>query len=157
MKILKKISFLLLLVFVALQFYRPEKNTSQGNHASVFIAETNPPKPVKKILTETCYNCHSDNTAYPWYNNVAPVSYWLSEHIEEGKQHLNFSDWENYSMKQKEHKLEELIEEVSEGEMPLNSYKWMHKSASLSPEQIDSIVSWAEQTRILYQLGKQPI
>ena len=156
MKILKKISFLLLLVFIALQFYRPEKNIAQGNHTAVFLEETNPPKTVKNMLSETCYDCHSNNTAYPWYNNVAPVSYWLSDHVNEGKEHLNFSDWENYSLKQKDHKLEELIEEVSQGEMPLSTYKWMHKNARLSQEQIDSIVAWAEQTRILYQLGKQP-
>lgn len=147
----------MLLVFVALQFYRPEKNISQGNHASFFVEETNPPQAVKKTLIKTCYDCHSDNTTYPWYNNVAPVSYWLYDHVNEGKEHLNFSDWDNYSMKQKNHKLEELIEEVSESEMPLNTYRWVHKNARLSKAQIDSIVSWAERTRILYQLEKRPM
>ncbi|MGB3152633.1 MAG: heme-binding domain-containing protein [Maribacter sp.] len=156
MKILKKIALVLLVVFIAMQFYRPEKNISQGNHTLGFLRETNPPDEVKKILQESCYDCHSNNTRYPWYNNIAPVSYWLSDHINGGKEHLNFSDWENYSLKQKDHKMEELVEEISEGEMPLKEYKWTHKSAELTQEQIDSIASWAKATRILFQLGKRP-
>lgn len=139
-----------------MQFYRPEKNISQGNHTLVFLEETNPPNQVQEILQESCYDCHSNNTSYPWYNNVAPVSYWMSDHINEGKEHLNFSDWENYTLKKKDHKLEELIEEVEEGKMPLKEYKWTHDSAKLTQEQIDSLVSWAKRTRILYQLGKRP-
>ncbi|MFS4468090.1 heme-binding domain-containing protein [Maribacter sp. 2210JD10-5] len=156
MKILKKIFLSLLLVFIAMQFYRPEKNLSQGAHTAPFLTETNPPPTVKTILQETCYDCHSNNTDYPWYNNIAPVSFWLKHHIDKGKEHLNFSDWEQYSMKQKDHKLEELIEEVSEGKMPLKEYTWTHKEAILSNTQIDAITKWAEKTRILYQLGKQP-
>lgn len=156
MKILKKTAISLIVVFIALQFYRPEKNSSQGNHTSTFIEETNPPKEVRAALLESCYDCHSNNTRYPWYNNVAPISYWLSDHIKEGKEHLNFSDWENYNLKQKEHKLEELAEEISERKMPLKEYRWMHNDAVLSSEQIDAIVLWTNKTKILYQLGKQP-
>ena len=156
MKILKKIILTLLVVFIAMQFYRPEKNISQGNHSITFLEETNPPDEVKSILRESCFDCHSDNTAYPWYDNIAPVSYWLDDHIKEGKEHLNFSSWKNYSRGEKDQKLEELIDEVSEGKMPIKEYKWTHKNAKLSQEQIDGVVSWAQQTRILYQLGKQP-
>lgn len=156
MKILKKIILTLLMVFVAMQFYRPEKNISQGNHSIIFLEETNPPDGVKSILRESCFDCHSDNTIYPWYDNIAPVSYWLADHIKEGKEHLNFSDWKNYSRGEKERKFEELIDEVSEGKMPLKEYKWTHDNAKLSQKQIDNVVSWAQKTRILYQLGKRP-
>ena len=156
MKILKKITVGLLIVFIAIQFYRPEKNSANGNHTLVFIRETNPPDNVKKILMTSCYDCHSNSTQYPWYNNIAPVSFWLADHVKEGKEHLNFSEWESYSMKKKEHKLEELIDEVSAIEMPLNEYIWTHKEAKLSAEQINDVVEWAKETRILYQLGKRP-
>ena len=156
MKIIKKIALALLVVLIAIQFYKPEKNVAQGDHTAVFLAETNPPQEVKAILEQTCYDCHSNNTIYPWYNNIAPVSYWLSDHVKDGKKHLNFSDWENYTAKKKDHKLEELIEEVGEGEMPLKEYTWTHAEARLTSEQIDAVLSWAKRTRVLYQLGPQP-
>lgn len=150
MKIVKKIAIALLIILIAMQFYRPDKNTAQGDYVAAFEAETQPPTEVKQILKTACYDCHSTNTEYPWYNNIAPVSYWLADHIEDGKRHLNFSDWENYDNKKKDHKLEEVIEEVNEGKMPLNEYTWTHADADLSDEQINVLVSWAEEARKKY-------
>ncbi len=156
MKVVKKIPLILLVVLVAMQFYRPEQNFAQGNHTKVFLKQTNPPEDVKTILQESCYDCHSDNTVYPWYNNVAPISYWIADHVQDGKKHLNFSDWENYSPKKAAHKLEETAEMVSEGEMPLKEYTWTHETARLTAEQIEALVEWAEQSKLLYELGPQP-
>ncbi len=156
MKITKKIIVFLLVLFVAMQFYRPEKNQAQGDHTALFLTETNPPKDVKVILKQTCYDCHSNNTKYPWYNNIAPVSYWMAEHVKDGKKHLNFSDWQNYSVKKKDHKLEEVIEMVEEGEMPLNEYTWTHDEAKLTETQRHAIIEWAKRTKALYQLNLQP-
>ena len=156
MKIGKKIAWTLLILFVAIQFYRPEKNESSKDHLSEFLVETNPSQEVAGILKSSCYDCHSDHTNYPWYNQVAPVSWWLADHIEEGKEHLNFSDWDSYSPKKKDHKLEELIEEVEEGEMPLKEYTWTHAEADLTEQQRQAVMEWARQTRTLYQLGDSP-
>lgn len=156
MKIIKKVAVALLIVFVAMQFYRPEKNQAQGAHTARFLIETNPPQGVKIILQQTCYDCHSNNTVYPWYNNVAPVSYWLADHVKDGKKHLNFSAWESYSEKKKDHKLEELVEMIEIGVMPLKEYTWTHEEARLTEEQRRAIMSWAKQTRALYQLNQQP-
>ena len=93
---------------------------------------------------------------YPWYNNIAPISYWLANHVKEGKDHLNFSSWDKYSIKKKDHKLEEIIEMVGEGEMPLWEYTWTHGEARLTQEQRNAVVEWAKRTRILYQLGPKP-
>mgnify|MGYP000167997693 CR=1 FL=1 len=153
MKILKKIALLLLVILVGMQFYRPDKNQTQGDHTAEFITETNPPEDVKTILQQTCYDCHSNNTEYPWYNNIAPISYWLSDHVKDGKKHLNFSTWNSYELKKKDHKLEELIEMVEEGEMPLKEYTWTHERARLTEEQRTAIIDWAKQTRALYQLN----
>ncbi|PWL38574.1 cytochrome C [Flagellimonas aquimarina] len=156
MKIVKKIAVALLIIFVAMQFYRPEKNMAEGDYVAAFEAETKPSPAVQQILETTCYDCHSANTVYPWYNNIAPVSYWLYDHIEEGKEHLNFSDWNNYSVKKKDHKLEELVEEVDEGEMPLNEYTWTHKEANLTADQKKLLMDWAKTSRSLYQVADQP-
>ena len=156
MKLGKKIAWALLIAFVAIQFYRPERNESTGEHLSKFLSETNPPEQVTGILESSCYDCHSDHTNYPWYNQVAPVSWWLEDHIEEGKEHLNFSAWDSYSSKKKDHKLEELIEEVEEGEMPLKEYTWTHADANLTEQQRQAVMDWAQQTRTLYQLGAPP-
>ena len=156
MKIAKKLVLLALIIFIGMQFYRPEKNIGEGDYVAAFEAETNPSKEVKAILESSCYDCHSANTEYPWYNQVAPVSYWLAQHIEEGKEHLDFSSWDTYSNKKKDHKLEELIEEVKEGEMPLKEYTWTHKEARLSEQQINLLLEWAEKAREPYRIAQLP-
>jgi len=156
MKIVKKVAVALLVIFIAMQFYRPEKNQAQGNHTAQFLTETNPSSDIKIILQQTCYDCHSNNTEYPWYNNIAPVSYWLADHVKDGKKHLNFSDWESYSVKKKDHKLEEVIEMIEDGEMPLKEYTWTHAEAKLTDEQRNGVIAWAKKTRALYQLNRQP-
>jgi hypothetical protein len=156
MKVIKKISLLLVVVLVAMQFFSPTKNISAGNHVSVFEKETNPSSELKKIFETSCYDCHSNNTAYPWYNNVAPISFWLADHVNEGKDHLNFSEWENYSLDKKDHLLEEIEKEVLNGAMPITEYTFFHSEAELSKEQINDVVEWVKRTRIIYQLGKQP-
>lgn len=156
MKIIKKILLLLLIAFVIAQFFGPEKN--QGDLASInaFLEETNPPENVKLILKETCYDCHSDFTRYPWYYSITPVNYWLEGHVKDGKKHFNVSNWEGNSVKRKDHKFEELIEMVENKDMPLKSYTWTHSEAKLTNEQIKSVVDWAKQVRTKYALMPKP-
>ncbi|TLP79134.1 heme-binding domain-containing protein [Maribacter sp. ACAM166] len=156
MKLLKKISLGVVLVFVAMQFYSPTKNISPGNHTKTFIIETNPSPELKAVFETSCYDCHSNSTTYPWYNNVAPISYWIASHVKEGKEHLNFSEWETYSIDKKDHLLEELEEEVVAAKMPLTEYTYLHGNAKLSNEEVSALVEWVTQTRIIYQLGKLP-
>jgi len=156
MKIIKKILLLFLIVFVISQFFGPEKNEEDTTSIESFLTDTNPPENVKLILKESCYDCHSNFTKYPWYNNITPVNYWMAHHINEAKEELNFSKWNDYSVKKKDHKLDELIENVEEKEMPLPSYTWMHSDAKLSEVQIKSIVEWAKLTRVKYGLVPKP-
>ncbi len=150
MKILKKILWLLLIVFVVAQFFGPEKN--EGDIASIeaFLNETNPPEDVKLILKEACYDCHSDFTRYPWYNNITPVNYWMAGHVDHGKEELNFSNWSEFSNKKKDHKLEEIEELVVAKEMPLQSYTITHGEAKLSEAQINAVKGWVKKTREQY-------
>ncbi|MBD0824362.1 heme-binding domain-containing protein [Aestuariibaculum marinum] len=156
MKLLKKIVLALLVLIVFAQFFGPEKN--EGDMASIepFLAETNPPAYVKAILEETCYDCHSDVTRYPWYNNITPVNYWLAEHIEDGKKHFNVSNWVGNSVKRKDHKFEELIEMVEDKSMPLKSYTITHSEANLSEDQIKAVIDWAKLVRVKYSMMPQP-
>ncbi len=156
MKILKKILLLLLVVFLIAQFFGPEKN--QGEIASLdsFISETNPSDEVMLVLKRSCFDCHSDFTRYPWYNKITPVNYWLDGHVRHGKDELNFSKWSSYSVKKKDHKLEELVEMVEAKEMPLESYTWTHKEAKLSDAQIKAVKNWVEKVRVGYLLLPKP-
>ena len=156
MKIIKKSLLVLLILLFVAQFFGPEKN--EGNLTSIdpFLEETNPPENIKLILKETCYDCHSDVTRYPWYNNITPLNYWLAAHVKDGKKHFNFSNWVGNSVKRKDHKFEELIEMVEEKEMPLKYYTWTHPEANLTDAQIQSVVSWAKQVRFKYSLEPKP-
>lgn len=156
MKIVKKILLVLLILFVIAQFFGPEKNSGDMASIAAFEAETKPSDDVKIILKNACYDCHSDVTRYPWYNSITPVNYWLNHHIEEGKEHFNVSKWEGNSVKRKDHKFEELIEEVEKGAMPLDSYTWTHGDAKLTDAQIKTLVDWAKNVRVMYGLEPKP-
>lgn len=156
MKILKKILITLLLVFIVAQFFRPDKNEGSLESVTAFLAETKPSNEVKAILTESCFDCHSDHTRYPWYNNITPINYWLENHVKHGTKHLNFSKWEGYSVKRKDHKFDEIIEMVETKEMPLKSYTYTHGEANLSDAQIEQILIWAKQVKVGYGLLPKP-
>lgn len=148
-KILKGILVLALIVLVALQFIRPEKNREGYTSVAAFETETKPSAKVAAILKESCYDCHSNQTYYPWYAEVAPFSLWLDDHIKEGKKHFNVSDWNNYTIKKKEHKLEELVEMVEKDEMPLRSYTFIH--GNLSEKDKTLLLQWAGLARLQYK------
>lgn len=147
-KSVKIFAVLLLVAVLIMQFIRPEKNESGYDAIVYFENETKSSDQISSILKSNCYDCHSNQTNYPWYAEVAPVSYWLSHHVDEGKEHFNVSDWKQYSVEKKDHKLEEFIEEVEEGEMPLNSYTWVH--GNLNEEEKQLIIRWAKELREQY-------
>ena len=150
MRIIKKTGWLLIIVFAIAQFFGPEKNEGTTESVVAFFDDTNPPENVKLILKENCFDCHSSITRYPWYNNITPVNYWMADHIKHAKGHFNVSKWNDYSVKKKNHKLEELIEMVEKKEMPFPSYTWMHGDAKLNSDQIESVLDWAKQVRVKY-------
>lgn len=148
-KVIKLILVVLLVVLVIMQFIRPEKYQGGYESVALFEAETKPSQAVAGILKANCYDCHSNHTQYPWYSEIAPISYFLKDHIDEGKEHFNVSAWDSYSIKKKDHKMEELVEEVEEGEMPLDSYTWIH--GNLTEEDRELLIQWAQMVRISYQ------
>lgn len=139
---LKKILLALLVIFVLIQFFRIDKTVPEYEKSMDFMEITQPVAEVREILTNACYDCHSHETRYPWYSQVAPVSWWIKHHIDDGKKHLNFSEWGSYSEKKADHKLDECVEEVEEGKMPLSSYTITHGDADLTKEQKKLLVDF---------------
>ncbi len=116
------------------------------------VSYTNPPAadPVvftdpkaEQIAKKACYDCHSNNTRYPWYSNFQPVAWWLDSHINEGKEELNFSEYGKRTLVKRAKKLRKIAEEVEEGEMPLKSYTWIHKDARLTDQEKKIVIDWA--------------
>ena len=141
-KILKRIFQILLIAFIAIQFIRPEKNKAAGISKNDISTIYPVPSHVQTILKTSCYDCHSNNTVYPWYAKVQPIAWWLADHIKDAKKDLNFSEFAAYSLRKQYHKLEEVDEMVKKGEMPFHYYLWIHKNANLSGEQKLTIGNW---------------
>jgi Haem-binding domain len=144
---IKKILVFLLIVLVIMQFFRPKKNSNAAAPANNIAVIYAMPDDVKHLLEAGCNDCHSNNTKYPWYAEVQPVALWLRNHINEGKEEINFDEFATYNLRRQYRKMEEVIKQVKEGEMPLNSYTWVHKEAIFTTAQKQSIISWAESIR----------
>ncbi|WP_028663818.1 heme-binding domain-containing protein [Runella zeae] len=142
---LKKILIGLGIVLVAIQFVRPERNLSDDRTYDVSTKYA-VPEDVKQILAVACNDCHSNKTEYPWYANIQPVAWFLDHHVTDGKRHLNFSNFTSRSVAYQNHKFEETIEMVKEGEMPLASYTYLglHAGANLTDQQKQSLINWAQ-------------
>ena len=143
---LKKVALVVFVVVVIIQFIQPAKNLSDDN--TYHISKKYPiPEEVNTILEVACNDCHSNKTRYPWYAKMQPSAWFLHNHVNEGKEHLNFSEFTNLSIARQNHKLEETIEMVEEKEMPLKSYTYfgLHKEANLSDKQRELLISWARE------------
>lgn len=143
-KVLKTLGWILLVGFIVVQFFRPAKNVQAGVSPYHISTRFSIPADVNTILEKACNDCHSNNTRYPWYYNIQPVGIWMNNHVIEGKNGLNFSEYTNRRLRYQYHKMEELIELVNEGGMPLDSYTWTHGDARLRPEEKTKLVNWAE-------------
>ena len=116
-----------------------------------FIGAKKPvPANVAKVLQRACYDCHSNYTVYPWYANVQPIAWWLAHHVNDGKRHFNLSEFTTYTNKRASHKLEDAVNELKEGGMPLPSYTWAHPEARLSEADKQLLIEWAQDMRKLY-------
>jgi hypothetical protein len=141
----KKIALIFGAVLLLLQFVQPERNVGSATGAediSTVVAYTGD---VQKTLETSCFDCHSNSTVYPWYASVQPLGLWLKHHVDEGKEELNFTTFKAYAPKRQAHKLDEVIEMLEEGEMPLPSYTLIHKNAVLSDAQKAELIAWARE------------
>ncbi len=141
----------LLGLLVLIQFVRPDRSVPSTDPAADFCAVMNPPAPVADLMKAVCYDCHSYQTKYPWYGELAPVSLWLQHNVNEGREQINFSTFGAISSHDQPEVLEECSEEVLDGGMPLKSYTWVHAEARLSPEQRRMLADWFSRTRMLLE------
>ncbi len=141
----------LVIVLVLMQLIPIDKTQPPTDPAKDFVAILQPPDDLRSIIKAACYDCHSHETIYPWYSNIAPISFWLKSHVNEAREHLNFSDWGSYPNKRAHHKLEECYEEVEEGHMPLPSYTWMHPEAKITEAQRRALANWFNRQMTKYE------
>ena len=144
MSIFKKIVLILLIVFIAIQFIQPLRNKSFQVLPTDISKAVPVPENVKMILQTACYDCHSNNTNYPWYTYVQPVGWILNNHISNGKKELNFSEFGSYATRRQQSNLKSIADQIKDNEMPLHSYTLMHKSARLSKEEKSIIINWTQ-------------
>jgi hypothetical protein len=133
--------FLILIQFVRCSKDVPAYDMSQDLANKPIAMET------RAILVGTCYDCHSYQTTYPWYGEIAPISWWLRNHIVGGRKHVNFSIWDSYNAEDKLHIIKDAIKSIGQNEMPLKSYTWAHADAKLSREQKDKLIRYFEDLR----------
>jgi len=143
MKNWKKVTlFVVAAVFVGIQVVRPARTTAPGDPVDGIPNLRASDPEVAAILSRACSDCHSEQTTWPWYSNVAPVSWFVANHVRDGRRHFNMSKFSSYTEERKRKKLSEICDEVSEGGMPLSSYLLIHRDARLSPEDVQTLCAW---------------
>lgn len=148
MRILRLIRWLLLIgvgLFVIAQFIRPARTNPGADQSLALESHMQVEPKLAAILDRSCMDCHSNNTRWPWYAHVAPVSWFVIDHVNHGRSHLNFSEWGNYDASEQKDLLAEICKEVKSGSMPLSSYTPMHPGSKLSNEDIETICNWTNQ------------
>jgi len=140
----RKILLALFGILIIIQFIRPEKNNSVAASPNDITQHYAVPDDALSIIKRSCYDCHSNHTDYPWYFNIQPVAWWMQNHVNDGKREINFSEFNSYPAKKQSHKLHEVIEQIKNDEMPIDSYLWIHKNAKLNDEQKKIVTGWAD-------------
>lgn len=140
-RIIKVIFLLVVIALIGIQFIPVDRSNPP------VMGEIKAPDNVKSIFRAACYDCHSNQTKWPWYSKVAPVSWLIEKHVQNGREHLNFSDWEEYDDTWKSKKKLDIWEEVNTGKMPMEMYTYLHTNAILSITQKDIIREWATKKR----------
>jgi len=133
------------LVLIAIQFIQPARNISSQILATDISKTVKVSDSVQAVLKKACYDCHSNNTNYPWYSNIQPVGWFLANHVSEGKKRLNFSEFGSYPQRRQQSKLNDIANEVQDGGMPLSSYTLIHKEARLTENEKSLVIKWTQQ------------
>jgi hypothetical protein len=145
----KKIFVGLLLLAVIAQLLQPTRNISEGPFENDITNVYAIPANVQDVFTQKCYDCHSNNTRYPWYIHIQPIGWWMASHIKDAKDELNFNEFKTYNQKRAAHKLEEIVEVVEDGSMPIKSYTWLHSEAKVTAEETQAIKTWVQSLGIV--------
>ena len=155
MSLRKKILLAIGLVVIGIQFIQPARNKNEGVPETDITKVVSVPHDVGSLMKNACYDCHSNNTAYPWYTNVQPIGWLMSNHITKGKEALNFSEFGLYSSRRQLSKLNGISNSIKDNIMPLSSYKWMHDNARLTESEKLLLIKWVEQSKESLSAKKQ--
>ena len=147
MNLKKKTTLAFLIAFAGIQFIQPAHNKSGQVFPTDISRLVSIPDSVRFVLKNACYDCHSNNTNYPWYSNIQPMGWLLAKHIKKGKAVLNFSEFGNFSSRKQLSKLTGVANSIKDDNMPLSSYKWMHKNARLTKDEKAVIINWVQQSK----------
>ena len=149
-KVLKFLAIGIALILVAIQFIRPARTNPPSEAGQSIESHVTVTPEVAAIFERSCKNCHSNRTDWPWYSNVAPVSWFVIDHVNHARSHLNLSEWAKFDDAEAGDMLSEICSETKSGQMPLESYTWIHRYAKLSPEDVKTLCDWAasEEERI---------
>ena len=135
---MKKIFIVFIVIIGGIQFIPVERTNPPISW------DISAPESVASILRTSCYDCHSNETAWPWYSHIAPISFMVAGDVEEGRKHLNFSEWDKYDGSRRQKLLEEIIEEVEKENMPITAYTFTHPNAKLDPYRINLLKDWVK-------------
>lgn len=142
---LKKGLIVILILGAGMQFVPVPKNQSDEIPETDFFQTMEAPVTIQKLVKASCYDCHSNNTNYPWYGRIRPFVWFLQKHIREGKEELNLSTFQNYSGRMQREKIRSMISQIEDGEMPLKEYLWMHPEAELSEGETEQIIEYLKE------------
>src|SRR4051812_39271668 len=151
----RRILLYLVMAVVVIQFYRPAKTNPAEVPEKNMKTALHVPAEVDATLARSCNDCHSYKTVWPWYSNVAPVSWFVISDVDDGRRHMNFSEWAQYTPERQQGKLSQICEEIDKGEMPLKQYTWIHTETPLDSNQRKTVCDWtkAEQAGITARTG----
>jgi len=135
----RKILVPIILILGVIQFIPHERETSAIDESAKFTTDN---VEVQNILDKACMDCHSNETTYPWYANITPVNFWLEGHVKEGHEHLNFSEWNSYTLEDQKHAAKEIVEVVGKKEMPMLFYWLIHWDAKLTDAERKTLVDY---------------
>ncbi len=150
----KILIYFLLPAFVVMQLFQPDRNTSTDNFPADIGNIHAMPDSIENTVTKICYDCHSNNSNYPWFTNIQPIGWYVQNKINKGKSNLNFAEFGKYDTAFQIKKLDRIKEMISSKTMPPNSYKWYNKAADISDAQRKGIIDWAMQLKS--NLEKKP-
>ena len=151
-KVAKWLLIIVALVFVVIQLKRPARTNPPVDESQTIFARTQMTPQGAALFDRSCRDCHSNKTVWPWYTNFAPISWFIVDHVNEGRKHMNLSEWGRLDQDRQDKKLRQICDEVTDGAMPLSSYTPLHPGSTLSAEDVKTLCDWSNAER--ERLGK---
>ncbi|MDQ2921381.1 MAG: heme-binding domain-containing protein [Acidobacteriota bacterium] len=146
-KVMRWLVVVVVCLFVAAQFSRPARTNPGVDQSLALQSHVQVSPQVASIIDRSCGDCHSNKTRWPWYSNVAPVSWFVIDHVNQGRSRLNFSEWGRYNQREAEGMLSQICKEVKSGGMPLSSYTPLHPGSRLSVDDVKTLCDWTNAER----------